>query len=70
MSYVFSNYKECLLCGRSSDDGGGSLVKHSGDSNSNSYLLWFCLDCLEDCYSEVKAKEDKIIKEKNLVKLL
>ena len=69
MSKIFYS-GECLLCGCSHcDEGGGSVVKRSGKSDSSAFVLFFCLDCLDDRLDEVKEQENKIIKEEHLVRL-
>ena len=60
---------ECLLCGCTHcDEGGGLLVKRKGDPDCKSFVLFFCLDCLDDRLEEVNEKEKEIIEQENLVR--
>lgn len=60
---------QCFLCSRSPvDEGGGLLVKHLDDPDSESFVLFFCLDCLDDRLEEVNETENKIIEQNNLVR--
>ena len=69
MSKIFYS-GECLLCGCSHcDEGGGSVVKRFGKPDSEAFVLFFCLDCLDDRLDDVKELEKKFINEENLVRL-
>ena len=49
--YILPTYNYCNLCGGLTDDGGCSILI---ENKTDRYrFLWYCLDCLEDRYSEV-----------------